>query len=268
MQREASGCTLQCKQEIREELRSSGFVYVPARDFLTSPELEKFWFRLRDSYVELPADPHDQSGTRYRRYGKFHRLPGSEDFRPYRPIDGMTAYLQDGNLNPDHDGNVRWFASLTEAQAGNPFLSALIKFDICQLPILEGWSQVVIQAGVHPIRILARPGRPGMSSPDQLHRDGERFTFIHLVELADVEGGLSTVATNDRVLEIDRLPELVAMANLEIRLINPLDTLIVSDALVWHHVGAITVKPGYREGWRSVLLIDFVPLLPDLTKNS
>lgn len=111
-----------------------------------------------------------------------------------------------------------------------------------------------VQVGVHLIKVIAKPDCPGVSSPGVLHKDGEPYTFIHLVERKNITGGLSTVASNDKA------------TLLEIALRNALDTIAVSDADVFHNVDAIHVEPGYDQGFRSVLLIDFSPLKPEISR--
>ena len=116
-------------------------------------------------------------------------------------------------------------------------------------------------AGVHLVTYEARPGRPAVSSPDLLHCDGEPFTFIHLVERRNVEGGANMIAP--RAFEKKRPDEVPPEAVLaELTLESPLDTIAVNDAKVAHYVSRVQTVPGADRGWRSVILVDFSILAP------
>jgi len=80
------------------------------------------------------------------------------------------------------------------------------------------------------------------------------FPTIPILRLEDALGGLSVVASNEKVVLCETV------------LSNPLDTLIYVDELVYHHVDDVYVCPGYAQGERHVLLVDFAPLLPQETK--
>jgi hypothetical protein len=107
-----------------------------------------------------------------------------------------------------------------------------------------------VDVGVHAIRCVARPGLPGISSPNRLHKDGEPFTFVHLIGRHGITGGKNLVTDNAKQLLVS------------LTLTERLDTVAVSDKDGYHQVKPIEVAPGHSEGYRDVLLIDFTPMAP------
>ncbi len=146
----------------------------------------------------------------------------------------------------------RKFEDLESDTIHNPFLLALIDFDFMNTPFSAEDSSYPIDVGVHLIRLEASPGQPGTSSPDCLHKDGEPFTFIHLIRRFQAEGGRSVVADNDKKI-------LTAVT-----LSRRLETIAVSDRDVYHQVEKIETPRGADRGFRDVLLVDFTPMKPAL----
>ena len=94
----------------------------------------------------------------------------------------------------------------------------------------------------------------GTSSPNCLHKDGEPYTYVHLLKRDGIVGGESLVADNSK------------QPLFEVTLHDLLDTLVVRDETVFHHVKPIRVLPDSEEGYRLVLLIDFTPLKPTISQ--
>lgn len=108
------------------------------------------------------------------------------------------------------------------------------------------------------MRLQALPGKPSRSTPDCLHRDGQPYTAVHLVSRHDVTGGLNYIAPpRYSGRNVDELP---ADALTTFTLTEPLDSYIVDDAAVCHHVSAVGCAPGAASGSRTVMLIDFSPI--------
>ena len=108
----------------------------------------------------------------------------------------------------------------------------------------------MVRRGVHVVQMYARPHLPGISTPDCLHKDGEPYTFVHLIERRDVVGGESVVVDNAKAPLFEGV------------LTEQLDSLDIRDAAVYHQVRRISVPPGVEHGYRTALLIDFTPLSP------
>jgi len=247
------------KVDIRRKLQRGGFCHWQGGDLVYAPEAETFWQDLQAASSTLPRDEYCKAGNRYRRYAQYVTMPWSNTLQPLPPGE----YYQSAEYNAVDGGVGRWFAPLTPREQLNPFLLGLIWFDLHQIPWPKKKFQRPIQVGVHFVKHVAEPGRAGISSPDELHRDGEPYTFVHLVERSGVEGGVNTIAplayTGYQPTDVPPNDLL-----LQVVLTSPLDSFVVSDVAVCHHVSAVNVMPGYERGSRSVLLIEFLPLIPEI----
>ena len=199
----------------------------------------------------MPADPRVKKDERRRRYGRFVYLPWA-DILSLSPV---TKYHQDGALNPDDGGVAREFAPLTERMRRNRFLRAVIRLDFRMLPLSEEERRLAWQVGVHVVQMFARPGIPGVSSPDCLHKDGEPFTYVHLLRRQGVTGGESVVTDNSKRIIYEGM------------LARRMDSLVVKDSDVFHQVKRIEVSGSGQEGYRTALLVDFTPLKPEILKH-
>jgi hypothetical protein len=235
---------LQCTIDVPEELCRKGFSAMKSADFVASPELARALSRLREECRDLPADPRAKNGERRRRYARYIYLP----WRNCLALQPVTTYSQESSLNPDDGGTVRQFEELTPGMRTNKFLKELIRRDFAMLPISDEEACIPWDVGVHVVQMFARPGIPGISSPDCLHKDGEPFTYIHLLERRDVIGGENIVADNSKRIILD------------CTLTDPMDSLVIRDEAVYHQVKRIEVAPGAQEGFRTSLLIDFTPM--------
>jgi len=230
----------------RNDLERQGYACFKGRDLAISPLLKRELSLLLDSYETFPLDQYCKSANRYRRHSRYVLLPWLNLVEP-RPI---SQYTQDRQLNPTDGGVIRNFERLTKEMEANGFLREMILFDFSNTTFTEDIWSTPVDVGVHMIRVVARSGLPGVSSPNMLHKDGEPFTFIHLMRRHRLVGGASLVADND-------MRPLV-----RITLADCLDTVVVSDNDVFHHVEPVEVAPGEPEGHRDVLLIDFTPMSP------
>ncbi len=230
----------------RKDLERQGYACFKGSDLSVPHHLQRELSLFQRDYEALPADQYCESGNRYRRHSRYVLLPWL-NLLESRPT---AQYIQDRELNPTDGGVIRTFERLSKAMEVNAFLREMILFDFFNTTFEETISSTPVDVGVHAIRYVARPGLPGVSSPNMLHKDGEPFTFIHLIERQGVAGGESLVTDNDK-------RPLVRMT-----LTDCLDTVTVSDKDVYHQVAPIKVAPGESEGHRDVLLIDFTPMHP------
>ncbi len=238
--------SLTCGVPIQERLRSQGYCLARGQDYVISEELQRSFHSLIADCQDLPIDPRAiEENNRYRRFGRFIHLPwGSQCL--WWP---GSSFYQDSALNPEDGGVVREFAGLTKPMVASKFLRELIRFDFSCLPLGREELAQPFAVGAHIIKIVARPGVPGKSSPNRPHQDGEPFTFIHLLARENVVGGES---------EINDVASEASLFN--VTLSDHLDTLVVRDEAVKHWVKPVEVAPGKDEGFRTVLLIDFAPM--------
>ena len=230
----------------RTDLERQGYACFKGSELSVPHHLQRELSLLRQDYEALPLDQYCESGNRYRRHSRYVLLPWL-NLLESRPI---SEYIQDRELNPTDGGMIRTFERLSKAMEANAFLREMILFNFFNTTFEKAIWSTPVDVGVHMIRYVARPGLPGISSPNRLHKDGEPFTFIHMIERHGITGGESLVTDNDK-------RPLVRMT-----LTDCLDTVTVSDKDVYHHVEPIEVAPGESEGYRDVLLIDLTPMHP------
>ena len=209
----------------------------------------------------LPPDPFSEMPGRNWRYGQFTFHPAAGTIDVISPVwdrdrkEYITYYQQQGCFNPEHPGERRGFAALTEKQSSNAFLRSLIIRCFFALP----WkANCTVLVGVHIIEFHVRPGRGVVSTPINLHCDGEPFTWAFLIARADVIGGENIIATSE---SCGRNPNEIPIDDVRARftLKKPLDGWVVDDFEVSHYVSPVTVADGAAVGRRVMLLVDFTP---------
>ena len=151
-----------------------------------------------------------------------------------------TAFRQD--TNPLYRGRSRLFEPIQVLD--DPVLRHLVEYDVRvaeSLRPIGDW-----EVGLHQVRIVARGGDAGLPTPEGRHRDGHLFVGMHMLARRDCIGGESIVELADGTVERFTLEQ-------------PLDSVIVEDAAVWHEVTPIRAAPGAAEGIRDMLLVDLNP---------
>lgn len=105
--------------------------------------------------------------------------------------------------------------------------------------------------------ICSDNSKPGFSSPDCFHQDGEPFTFAHLVKRSpNVLGGdnyIANVASRNKKLEEINSSDIISKFKLQ----NFLEIFAVCDEKVSHYVSHLTLKEKTGESYRRMILIDF-----------
>lgn len=250
-------------QRLTQAMKSQG--YVVFKPTLDSTEVEALE-QLRSQLSMLPKDPHAASG-RYRWLGKAVLLRG-EDIVHWVPdefdSDGnaVCTYVQE-MLNPQFPGVLRQFPALPGCVKSNVLLTHQILRDRA-LTFWEGPdAQRHLHVHVHVIALrVAGASDEARPSPPYLHRDGEPFTFVHLIKRDNVAGGVNALAPPEYA---GRLPHQIPGELLaEFELTSAFESYGVVDAMVSHHVGGVRALEAGHPADRSVVLIDFTPLVPQL----
>jgi len=181
------------------------------------------------------------------------------DLSPNSPFYLGSVYEQPAELNADHNGSRRKFAPLPPDAYSNDLLKELVISDLASIPLDDFWvnsNRSPILIGIHLVRMYATEGRPGVSSPNHPHQDGEPFTFVHLVQRHGITGGESQVYQSIQHQKGKAHPgKQLFHKTLE----QPMETLAVFDRSVFHHVTAVNVADGFVEGYRDVVLVDMTP---------
>ncbi len=243
-----------CNVNVKDQLTAVGYCRMKPTDYILPPTIADALRAMVADSRNMPVDPKAKNGERRRRYGRLVYLPWADSLS-LRPT---VTYQQSPIVNKDHGGAPREFAPLTPAMQENVWLTDLIRLDFEQLPLADEHLAHPWDVGVHLIQMFARPGFPGVSSPDRPHKDTEPYTFVHLLERRAVTGGESAVFANAEVGG-----KLVPGNHLnEFTLSGAMDSLVVKDDDVFHQVKQVLVDEGSDQGHRTVVLVDFTPMVP------
>jgi len=232
--------------DIGSSIEQNHYALVPSHEFSFAPELSESSERFRQDWEHLEPDPYmaDGGDYRFRRYGLF-KLSTTTGRLSHIP---SAPFYQSVKINPLNGGKHRRFAPLASDTVKNPFLGALIRFDIAQLTtnrhIENDWL-----IGVHQIRIIATPGVPGNPTPEGIHRDDENYTSQHLISRQNIGGGINYFYGNG--------PEATGVPQSVWEQKSYFDSYYF-DRSQWHSVSPIVSGKHGGGGYRDVILIDFV----------
>ncbi|MGJ0624356.1 2OG-Fe dioxygenase family protein [Xenorhabdus bovienii] len=167
----------------------------------------------------------------------------------------LSGYDQENN-NPEYN-NIRYFNSISSELKNTKLLQDTLIDDFNKTFFLKEHN-LPIYAGVHIVKIICSDNsKPGFSSPDCFHQDGEPFTFAHLVKRSpNVLGGdnyIANVASRNKKLEEINSSDIISKFKLQ----NFLEIFAVCDEKVSHYVSHLTLKEKTGESYRRMILIDF-----------
>jgi len=113
-------------------------------------------------------------------------------------------------------------------------------------PILSLEKLKSITSNVHMMRMEAQANLPCHTSPKGLHKDGEDYICLYLMNKSNVKGGINTITDNDKNI-LDQFS-----------LNNPGESYIIKDEKVWHSLSAVECNDESSIAIRDTLLIDFI----------
>ncbi len=232
--------------DIRSSIARSRYALVPSRKFSFPTALHESAKLFRRDWEHLELDPYMADGGKYRlrRYG-LYQLSATTGRLAYIP---GACFYQSIEINPLNGGEQRHFAPLAADTVNNPFLGDLIWFDFAQLPskkhIEDDWL-----VGIHQIRILATTGVPGNPTPEGIHRDDETYTAQHLISRHNINGGINYFYGSGP--KPTRHPQAVWKQE------SYFDSYYF-DRSIWHSVSPIASGDCDGDGYRDVILIDFI----------
>ena len=232
--------------DIRSSIERSHYALVPSREFSFAPALHESAELFRREWEHLEPDPYMADGGKYRfrRYGLF-QLSATTGQLAYIP---GASFYQSVDINPLNGGEPRHFAPLAADTVNSPFLRDLIQFDFAQLTSKKHTEDDWL-VGVHQIRIIATTGVPGNPTPEGIHRDDETYTVQHLIARQNINGGINYFYGSGP--EPTRDPQAVWQQQ------SYFDSYYF-DRSQWHSVSPIASGNHDGNGYRDVILIDFV----------
>lgn len=239
---------------------------------LTDLPVENFnldLLKLTEEFDRLPIDTYSLGSHRYRRYSRaiihpwdnhFEWLPNHYDENG----QAQSLYFQ-GSFNSEYLKEHRAFPSLSEDIKDNELLKEIIKYDYNETFWKTYDTLLPIHVGVHFVKYMVKEDhQESVASPNNMHQDGEPFTFVHLVTYKNVIGGTSTVATTSCAgLKREEVDENLILDEFDLK--YPLDSYGVCDQKVSHYVKGVKKGKESRPAERGVLLIDFTPTVIAIT---
>ena len=232
--------------DIGSSIDRTHYALVPSHKFSFAPTLHESSEFLRQDWEHLEPDPYMADGGRYRlrRYGLYQlsTTTGQLNFIP------DASFYQSIEINHLNGGEHRHFAPLDDDTVENPFLRELIWFDFAQLTS-EKHTEDNWLIGVHQIRILATTGMQGNPTPEGIHRDNETYTAQHLIARQNIGDGINYFYGSGA--KPTTRPEAVW------KQLSYFDSYYF-DRSLWHSVSPIVSGNHDEDGYRDVILIDFV----------
>lgn len=239
-------------QDVRSQLLHAGWSFCSHDKFSVPVELAPELNKLVEEFNDLPLDPYSADCIRRRRYGRFVYLPWAGSITE----QVISPYLQPSSYNITHGDLERHFAGLTAHVVSNEFFLQLIRLDFELSAFPESAQRLPIDVGVHMVAYEPTRAVPAVAAPNRLHRDGEPYTFVHLMRRNGVEGGENVVANN--------VEQEIGGCILRERL----DTFAVRDDAVLHTLKEVRLASQSSSGVRAVLIIDFTAFKRDLAAST
>ncbi|KAH9915162.1 2OG-Fe dioxygenase-domain-containing protein [Epithele typhae] len=254
-------------------LNNASFIrFNPSSDpsFASSSEFRDWVASLQSHFDVLPADPNAPvSAARFRQYSRAFVLPFEDKPRVYwapghvRDGSDITYYNQ-GVFNPEHDSERRGMPSIPPHMRVSPLLEKLILTDVslCDWSIDELRHPIIV--GVHFIKTAPSEKYPvSTTTPNALHQDGHKFSFVHLVRRRNAAGGVNVIAGRGGQyagLQPEDVPEPDVLARFYLE--SPLDTWAAYDEKCSHYAGPVMQeKSGAEPSERSVIICDIEPMV-------
>ncbi len=226
-------------------LARDGFAFVPAARMaalLSAFGTLSDWEQFADSWNDLHMDTWMADGGRYRR--RRHavyalRCDGSPPQRlPHQP------HWQDRVYNPLNGGVARWFEPVEAHIGRGDSLMTILRFGSAGFgrlrPAVDAWK-----VEVHQFRIEAAAGRPGLPTPEGMHRDGVDYVLVLMVRRHNIAEG--TTGIHD--LQGRMLGSFTLAA--------PFDAALVDDARVLHGVTPVRALDASLPAYRDVLVVTY-----------
>ncbi|WP_027284777.1 2OG-Fe dioxygenase family protein [Rubritepida flocculans] len=227
-----------------ERVRAEGFARLPPAE--AAAALGLCPAALADfaaSWARLEPDNFMADGGRYRRrrHANFLALPGEAGHRRglHRPHFQATVH---NRLNGGVD---RWFAPVEEAVARHPACEGLLGLGRAVADSLHPGTPWFVE--MHQFRIEARPGAPGLPTPEGVHHDGVAVVLIAMIARTNLRGG-ETLVTDPAGQELARFT-----------LDGMLDLAVLDDRRVMHGVTPVEPADPALPSCRDVLVLTWQP---------
>lgn len=254
-----------------KDLRDNGFTRMNILQIAVAPwHVATIPLFLQKAGSKLPPDPYDVTGMRKRSYARFAWVAETGALMPVgRNFDSadqpITGYSQGAAVQTEFGNVHRVFPGIRESVASSPILRSIVNADGA-MAIQSGvlFPSLAYLVGIHIIKLQPNASAPAVITPDEIHRDGEPVTFAHLIERSNCDGGENFITSLDAV---GKRPGEVAAKDIYSRLtlFQPGDSFVVDDKRVGHYVSPVSRISPNQSGHRTIMLVDFCPLRPELS---
>jgi hypothetical protein len=140
------------------------------------------------AFKNLPRDPYvKESDGRFKTYSRLCILPFEHPLKihimPPHIIDGVEKYsYNQGSFNPDQKDVRRWYTPVDKNIINHPFIQKLVQCMVRMVNWNEDEIRHPIFVGIHLIKTIASLENPdGIVTPNYLHQDGHKYSFVHLI---------------------------------------------------------------------------------------
>jgi len=247
-------------------LKNKGFEHFFIETYNLDVNAELNLKKIQHEFDKLSRDRYGEEDNRFRSYARGVLLPWKAKFEwipPTQFANGQpsTEYYQ-GPYNPEFSGERRLLPAISDEMRSNPLLCQLISENFGRTFWPETLWMHPLQVGVSFIKLQVDVDhRRALSTPDSFHQDGETFTFAHLVKREGIIGGINAIADPSAAGKVATdVPREQLLA--EFQLCRPLESYAIFDPLVSHYISPIELESGHSRGERSIVLIDFTPMVP------
>jgi hypothetical protein len=232
-----------------------------------SPDNEGARRLLIEEARAAPQDPFCTEGFRQRYFHKGYVVDDQFLLEPSRfdPRMGLDVVPFDqGEANPDFAGQVRSMPAIPARVWSNPAYREIQErcLGIAREAAGLSWTTPLAWES-HLIRLVAKPGKPAVATPDVIHFDDDRNrmnTFIIVIERDNVVGGVNIITKRHCAgLVAKDVPadDIHFKGVIE----RPFDGYGFIDSDLAHYVSGIGAAPGASMGARTILIFDFVKLI-------
>lgn len=226
------------------DIARTGFVFVEGdsmKHFFQRRGPLVHWDAFASSWNDLELDTYMADGGRYRR--RRHALFSVDGENRLQRLPHGPHY-QSVDYNPLNGGVERWFEPVTAAIADSSILHAVLlgchEIFSAASNHREGW-----RIEVHQLRIEARPGEPGLPTPEGVHRDGVDYVLAMMICRHNIASGTTTVH--------DAAGTMLGSFTLA----HPFDAALLDDNKVWHGVTPVQPIDTSIVAYRDVLVVTF-----------
>ncbi|TBU25912.1 2OG-Fe dioxygenase-domain-containing protein [Dichomitus squalens] len=237
--------------------------------FANPNQVAQFLSSVQAHFDTLPSDPHAPATTaRFRQYSRAFVLPFEDKPRVYwapgHAQEGRDiTYYNQGVFNPEHESERRAMPSIPDSMRSE-LLEKLILTDValCDWSVDELRHPIIV--GVHFIKTAPTQEHPvSKTTPNSLHQDGHKFSFVHLVQRRNAIGGENVIAGKGgryAGLQPSEVPSEDVLARFYLE--SPLDSWAAYDAKCSHYAGPVMQEVvGPEPSERSVIICDIEPMV-------